>query len=188
MDHSAVTDHLHEASPAVTHPSSAAPVTSLHSVTTAASSFIAHGETLTYTTTHALEFIDITEDIRASVQRSGLRFGQVAVFSGHTTAAIIVNEHEPLLLNDMARVISRLSPASDYYEHNDFSIRTVNMNEDECANGHSHCQHLFLGCSETLPVHDGDLRLGRYQRCFLIELDHGRRRDVVVQAIGVAGD
>jgi secondary thiamine-phosphate synthase enzyme len=58
------------------------------------------------------------------------------------------------------------------------------MNEDECANGHAHCQHLFLGASETIPVHDGDLRLGRWQRCFLVELDHARRRDVLVHAIG----
>ena len=161
------------------------PPTPLHSVSDPASHFVAHAETLIYTTSHALEFIDITEDVRGALLRSSVRFGQVAIFSSHTTAAVIVNEHEPLLLNDMARVISRLSPASDYYEHNDFSIRTVNMNEDECANGHAHCQHLFLGCSETLPVHDGALRLGPYQRCFLVELDHGRRREVLVQAMGV---
>ena len=161
----------------------------LHAVTSPATRFIAFGEALEYTTAHALEFIDITEDIRGVVERAGVAFGQVSAFSTHTTAAIIVNEHEPLLLNDMARMLSRLAPAGDYYEHNDFSIRTVNMNEDECANGHAHCQQLMLGTSETIPVHDGELQLGRWQRAFLVELDHARRRTVFVQAIGMsAGD
>jgi secondary thiamine-phosphate synthase enzyme len=158
----------------------------MHSVTTPATGFAAHGETLEYHTTHALQFIDITADVQAAVERAGVQFGQVAVFSNHTTAAVIVNEHEPLLLNDMARTLSRLAPAGNYYEHNDFSIRTVNMFADECANGHSHCQHLFLGSSETIPIHEGRAHLGRFQSVFLVELDHARLRRVYVQAMGVA--
>jgi secondary thiamine-phosphate synthase enzyme len=158
----------------------------MHSVTAPASAFTAHGESLEYHTTHALQFIDITADVQAVVERSGVRYGQVAVFSNHTTAAVVLNEHEPLLLNDMARALSRLAPAGNYYEHNDFSIRTVNMFADECANGHSHCQHLFLGASETIPVHDGRAHLGRFQSVFLVELDHARLRRVYVQTMGVA--
>ena len=157
----------------------------IHSVSAPASQFIVVGETLEYDTEHALQFIDITDEVRAVVERAGIFFGQVTVFSAHTTAAIIVNEHEPLLLNDLARTLSRLAPAGDYYEHNDFSIRKVNMNEDECANGHAHCQHVLLGASETIPVHEGELRLGRWQRAFLVELDHARRRSVFVQAMGM---
>jgi secondary thiamine-phosphate synthase enzyme len=159
----------------------------MHSVAAPAASFVSHGESLEYETTQALEFIDITADVQDVVARSGVRFGQVAVFSNHTTAAVILNEHEPLLLNDMARVLSRLAPAGNYYEHNDFSIRTVNMFPDECANGHSHCQHLFLGSSETIPVHDGRAHLGRFQSVFLVELDHARMRRVYVQALGSSG-
>jgi secondary thiamine-phosphate synthase enzyme len=147
--------------------------------------FVVVSETFEYATEHALEFIDITEDVREVVHRSGLTTGQVSVVSAHTTAAVIVNEHEPLLLNDMARVLSRIAPAGDYYEHNDFSIRTVNMTAEECANGHAHCQHLFLGASETVIVEDGELKLGPWQSIFLVELDHARRRSVTVQALGL---
>jgi len=152
---------------------------------TPASQFVMNAETLDYWTEHALQFIDITEEVRAIVERSGVHNGQVTVFSRHTTAAVIVNEHEPLLLNDMARTLSRLAPAGDYYEHNDFSIRTVNVEENEPANGHSHCQHLFLGASETIPVQDGQMLLGKWQSIFLVELDHARRRLVLVQSMGV---
>ncbi|MFN8638658.1 MAG: secondary thiamine-phosphate synthase enzyme YjbQ [Dehalococcoidia bacterium] len=165
-------------------PASAPTVAPLHAVAVPASEFVAFGETLSYDTSHALEFIDITAHVRDVVTRSGVAFGQVSVYSSHTTAAVIVNEHEPLLLEDMKRVIARLAPADDYYAHNDFSIRTVNMVADESENGHSHCQQLFLGASVSIPIHEGTPRLGRWQSCFLVELDHARRREVTVHVLG----
>ena len=141
-------------------------------------------EALEYETTTAPEFIDITDEVSGVLESAGVRFGQVTVFSQHTTAAIKINENEPLLLRDLARLLRQIAPPNAYYEHNDFSRRTVNMNEDECANGHAHCQHLFLGTSETIPVVDGRLAMGTWQRLFLIELDHPRSRRVLVNVVG----
>ena len=141
-------------------------------------------EALELETRGAPEFHDITDDVQAIVGESGVSFGQVTVFSNHTTAAIRINENEPLLLRDMARVLRQIAPSNAYYEHNDFGRRTVNMNPDECANGHAHCQHLFLASSETIPVIDGRAALGQYQRVFLIELDHPRMRRVLVTVVG----
>lgn len=143
-------------------------------------------EALEYETTCAPEFIDITDDVISVVEAAGIQFGQVGVYSQHTTAAIKINENEPLLLQDLARILSTFAPANAYYEHNDFSRRTVNMNPDECANGHAHVQHLFLGASETIPVVDGRVTLGTWQRIFLIELDHPRLRRVLVNVVGTA--
>lgn len=143
-------------------------------------------EALEYETSTAPEFIDITDDVTSVIDASGVRFGQVAIFSQHTTAAIKINEHEPLLLRDLARTLRQFAPPNAYYEHNDFSRRTVNMNPDECANGHAHVQHLFLGTSETIPVVDGRVTLGTWQRIFLIELDHPRPRRVLVNVVGTA--
>lgn len=167
-------------------PRSAGRLVSMPGAQAAAAQFAVYAEELEYATEHAMQFIDITEDVRAILDRSGVVAGTVSIVSAHTTAVVILNEHEPLLLNDMARVLSRLVPAGDYYEHNDFSIRTVNMHENEPANGHAHCQHLFLGTSETVPVQDGQLVLGRWQSVFLVELDHARPRVVRVQAMGLA--
>lgn len=143
-------------------------------------------EALEYETTSAPEFIDITNDVISVVEASGVQFGQVAIFSQHTTAAVKINEHEPLLLRDLARTLRQFAPPNAYYEHNDFSRRTVNMNPDECANGHAHVQHLFLSSSETIPVVDGRITLGTWQRVFLIELDHPRSRRVLVNVVGTA--
>ena len=61
------------------------------------------------------------------------------------------------------------------------------MADDECANGHAHCQHLFLSTSETIPIIEGELAMGQWQHIFLIELDQPRSRRVLVNVIGVAG-
>jgi len=148
---------------------------------------IVHCEALVIETAEAPEFIDITEDVQRIVAESGARFGQATVYSTHTTAAIKVNENEPLLLQDMARILHEIAPLHADYEHNDFSRRTVNLDEEECANGHAHCQHLFLSTSETMPILEGQLPLGQWQRVFLVELDRPRQRRVLVNVIGVRG-
>ena len=135
-------------------------------------------------TERAPQFIDITERVMEHVRESGARDGLVCIYSKHTTAAIKVNENEPLLIRDMEQFLSRLAPVNAYYGHNDFSIRTVNMTEDECPNGHAHCQHLLMSSSETIPLINGELQLGTWQSLFLIELDRPRQREVVVQVVG----
>ncbi len=143
-------------------------------------------ERLYYTSTRAPEFIDITDDVREVLARSAVQHGFVVVFSRHTTAAIRINEAEPLLIEDMECMLARIAPSGVYYRHNDLTIRTVNLTEDEDLNGHSHCQHLLMGASEMVPCADGELLLGGWQRIFLVELDCAREREVIVQVVGSA--
>lgn len=143
-----------------------------------------HREIIQRQAVFAPQFMDITPDVREIVDRSGIREGSVVIFSRHTTAAIKINENEPLLLQDMAYFLKRIAPKEAPYRHNDFAVRTANMTEDECPNGHSHCQHLLMTTSETIPISDGELMLGRWQTLFLIELDRPRDREVIVQVQG----
>ena len=140
--------------------------------------------TLSLETTQSPEFVDITDEVTNVIQDSGILSGLVVVFSQHTTGAIKINEKEPLLLQDMADFLERLSARNGYYHHNDFSVRTVNLTDDECPNGHAHCQHLILSSSETIPIVGGGLQLGQYQRLFFIELDRPRSREITVQILG----
>ena len=134
----------------------------------------------------APEFIDITGRVTEFVTESGVRNGFAVVYSKHTTAAITIQENEPLLLIDLVNMLERLAPRSAHYRHNDFTVRTEHMHEGECPNGHSHCQHLMLGASEVIPVVDGALPLGQWQRIFIVELDEeAQRREVLVQIMGV---
>ena len=131
-------------------------------------------------------FFDITDEVAEYVRSANVRNGFALVFSKHTTAAVVIQENEPLLMIDMCAALERFAPSSINYRHNDFTIRTVNMHEDESPNGHSHCQHLLLGSSENVPVVDGDLALGEFQRIFVVELDPEKySRKVMVQVMGV---
>ncbi|MEE9277693.1 MAG: secondary thiamine-phosphate synthase enzyme YjbQ [Dehalococcoidia bacterium] len=135
----------------------------------------------------APSFLDITDDVRQVVRECGVRWGQVTVFSHHTTAAIRLQENEPLLIEDLKDMLRELAPRDRYYRHNDFDIRTVNMRPNEPKNGHSHCQHILLSASETIPLVGGDLQLGRFQSVFLVELDRALERRVTVNVLGVPG-
>lgn len=135
-----------------------------------------------------LQFIDLTNEISHFVVKSKVNNGSALIFSKHTTVAIRVNEKEKGFFADFADLTKRLAPKDAYYRHNDLSIRTENLVCDpkasDCLNGHSHCLHLFLGTSETVPIIDGQLTLGTFQRIFAIELDCARKREIVVQVSG----
>lgn len=141
-------------------------------------------ETLDLRTQRAREFVDLTDRVAGVVSRSAVGQGWVSVFSKHTTAAVVINENEPLLLDDLGGLLERLAATSLDYGHNDLGRRTGPLDAEECANGHSHCQHLLLGSSEQIPISQGKMDLGRWQRVFLLELDHARERQVVVQVFG----
>lgn len=140
-------------------------------------------EVLEIQTKEGPEFVDITDKVIEFVKKGNINDGMVVVFSRHTTAAIRISANKPLVLKDMMKFLEALAPKDRYYRHNDFSIRTEHMHEDEVPNAHSHCQSLGLGASETIPVVNEQLQIGKRQKVFLIELDHARKREVVFQGI-----
>ena len=136
------------------------------------------------------KFFDITDQVTELVNASKISNGIACVFSQHTTTAVVIQEDEPLLMTDFESFIERLAPISAHYRHNDFHVRTVHMHEDECPNGHSHCQNLVLGTSESIPISDSKMVLGQWQRIFVIELDSDKanqisHRNIAVQIMGV---
>ena len=145
---------------------------------------VAH-ERLALETDEPQQFIDITERVRGCVRLSDIRDGTVTAQSLHTTAAILVNENEPLLLDDLGRVLAGWAPAHARYAHDDFDRRTANMTPDERPNGHAHARAMALQASTTLAVIGGSVQLGRWQRIFLVELDGPRQREMVVTTAGL---
>jgi len=139
-----------------------------------------------FDTTRSTEFVDITDRIRESVRRSGLRDGCVHLQSLHTTLGVAVNENEPLLHRDFENLLERLAPTGAGYEHDDFS-RRFDVPLGEPVNGHAHCRQLLLTAFATLLVEDGQLVLGRWQSVFAVELDGPRHRQLAVQLDGDFG-
>ena len=130
-----------------------------------------------------VEFINITHEVQEVIDGSGIRDGQVLVFSPHSTASIAINEDESLLLQDFQRLLYRLVPIDERYSHDLFELKRT-VRSDGRSNGHSHCKDFLLGVSETVPVEAGKLLLGEHQSIFFVEMDGARKRDIIVQIIG----
>lgn len=132
-----------------------------------------------------LQFIDLTELVAERVRRSGIAHGLVNVQTRHTTTAIVVNENEPRLLDDLTDMLARLAPREAAYRHNDLEVRSFPVPADEPPNGHSHVRAAVLGPAACLNLLDGKIQLGSWQSIFLVELDGARKRAVSIQVMGV---
>lgn len=145
--------------------------------------------TLEMPTERAFDVIDVTDACHALLAASGVRDGHLSVFTPHTTCAVKINEKETCFLEDLQLFMDALVPPDAYYRHDDFEIRDpatlATTAEDEPINGHAHVKQMLLGSSsETIPVVDGRLGLGQWQRVMFIELDQPRARRVTVQVQG----
>jgi secondary thiamine-phosphate synthase enzyme len=151
------------------------------------SSPAARHERIRVTTRYPTEFIDLTDRLESFIAAAGVPFGILNVQTLHTTTAIVVNEHEPLLLTDFQRLLETAAPCAAHYRHDDAAARTVNVTAGERPNGHAHCRALLLPSSVTLNVADERLLLGRWQRVFLVELDGPRDREISVLLLAEGG-
>ena len=145
---------------------------------------ICHHARIRVATERPMEFIDLTARIEALAAEAGIDAGLVNIQTLHTTTAIVVNEHEPLLLADFEGLLARAAPRDAHYCHDDMDVRTVNLAPGERPNGHAHCHALLLGSSASLNLAEGRLQLGCWQRVFLVELDGPRVREVSVLVLG----
>jgi len=119
---------------------------------------------------------DITEQVAAVVNSSGIKTGIANVFNIGSTAAVGTIEFEPGLQRDMSAILDKLIPPSRNYGHE----QTWHD-----GNGHSHLQATLLGPSMTVPIADGKLVLGTWQQIFHLECDvRGRQRTVLVTVVG----
>ena len=129
------------------------------------------------------EIVDITSHVQTAVFESKLMNGLALVFCPHTTAAVRLHHNEPLLMQDIMKALYRLVPLDISYSHDLFEVRQ-NVAPNERSNGNAHVKAFLLGCSETLPINDGNLALGGKQSIFFVEFDGGRSREVHVKIIG----
>jgi secondary thiamine-phosphate synthase enzyme len=138
-------------------------------------------------TVGGLEVLDITDEVAEAVAESGVREGIACVYSPHTTCCVRVNEFDANLIEEFTSLLSRIVPRETYYAHDDWDRRTENIcpEDKEFGNGHSHCMAMLLGTAgESIPIRDGELQLGTYQRVMFIELDRERDRRWLVQIVG----
>ena len=119
---------------------------------------------------------DLTPQVQAIVQRSGIRTGIAQLNNIGSTAALGTIEFEPGLEEDLPTLLDRLIPPSRHYGHE---------RAWHDGNGHSHLQATLLGPSLTIGIADGQLALGTWQQIFHLECDiRPRNRTVIVTILG----
>jgi secondary thiamine-phosphate synthase enzyme len=115
------------------------------------------------------QLVEFTEEVRGKLKESGLRSGVCVLYVQHTTAGLTINENaDPDVSSDMLHALRTLLP-----QHG-MGFRHAEENSD------AHIKASLTGASVTVPFHDGELLLGRWQGIFLCEFDGPRERRVIM--------
>jgi secondary thiamine-phosphate synthase enzyme len=119
------------------------------------------------------EIINITGQVEAVVEKSGVMAGTCVVFSTHTTCGITINENaDPDVREDMVHGLAKIFPRKGNYLHAE-------------GNSDAHLKTSNVGISVTIIVDKGHLLLGTWQGIMLCEFDGPRPRTVAVQVQGI---
>lgn len=123
-----------------------------------------------------IDIIDISDDVRSLIRKTGLTNGQVTIFVPGSTGGISTVEYEPGLLQDIPELWEKLAPAGTTYHHNETW---------HDGNGHSHIRATLTKPDLTVPIVDGEMTLGTWQQIIFLDYDvPARQRKLVVQLIG----
>jgi secondary thiamine-phosphate synthase enzyme len=133
-----------------------------------------HTEYLTFNTKKHREYVHITPKVEQILRSSGIKNGMVLVSAMHITAGVYVNDNEDGLIEDIDKWLEELAPFREGYKHHQ-------TGED---NGDSHLKAILVHHQVILPVADGKLVLGTWQRVFYAEFDGQRSKRVLVYVMG----
>jgi len=133
-----------------------------------------HTEYLTVHTRKHRDYIHLTPQVEAAVKKSGVKEGMVLVSAMHITAGVYVNDNESGLINDIDEWLEKLAPFRKDYHHHE-------TGED---NGDSHLKALLIHHEVIVPITNGKLDLGTWQRIFYAEFDGQRDKRLIFKVMG----
>lgn len=129
-------------------------------------------ESIRINTNIKMELINITPHIKEIIRKYGVDNGLVNISTKHTTSAIIINEDESGLKEDLLSVLSEIIPDNDY------------LHDRIDNNAKSHLMAMLTTANQTIPVIKSNLSLGTWQSIFFLELDGPRQnREVIISIL-----
>ena len=120
------------------------------------------------------DFVRITEKVQEVVRESGIKKGIVFLNSLHNTAALLIQEDDPTIFEDLKSCLERVTPLKAKYHHS----------YEGNKNATAHIKTNLLHSSLSVPVEDGKLVLGTWQHLWFVELFEPRERKDVVTVLG----
>ena len=133
-----------------------------------------HTAYLTFRTQKRKELVPITDQVERIIDESGIQEGLALVSAMHITAAVIVNDYEPGLWQDIMEWVEKVAPENPQYHHH----RT---GED---NGDAHLKNLLLHHQIIIPITNGRFDAGPWQQIFYCEFDGQRDKRLIIKVIG----
>lgn len=124
--------------------------------------------TLHVATNRREEILDVTGLVQDALRSLGAQEGVALVSVPHCTCALYLNENESGLVQDTLELVRHLG-AQRRWQHDRI--------DDNAA---AHLAATLVGGTVLVPVHQGRLALGTWQRIMLLELDGPRRRSLIV--------
>jgi secondary thiamine-phosphate synthase enzyme len=160
-----------------------------------------------YHATHKIQsdrlptFHDVTDEAQAAAKASKIKNGILVVYSQHTTCSVFIQEDADdvnywgtkLLLQDLVNVFEQVIPTcrteGQYLHPGPAHIAAAKGRRELPAwslNTDAHLRSVLMGRSESIPLVDGQLRLGEFGRIYFADFDQtrGRERTVTFQLIG----
>ncbi len=135
-----------------------------------------HSGIISVSTKGFSDVLDITHDVDAAIERSGIKDGLVTVFCPGSTGSVTTIEYETGVLRDLQKAIEKIAPSNIPYEHD---------RRWGDGNGFSHVRAALMKPSLTIPLIDGALALGTWQQIVFVDFDNRRReRNLIVQITG----
>ncbi|MEW6593037.1 MAG: secondary thiamine-phosphate synthase enzyme YjbQ [Candidatus Hadarchaeota archaeon] len=128
---------------------------------------------LVISTRKSREILDITDEVLAAVRESKIKNGLLLVQLPHATAALVLNEDEGGLKEDLLNKLEDFAPQRGGYQHDRID-----------DNAHAHLKSAFIGSSRVLPIVDGRVVRGTWQSFLVIEEDGPRTRKLTVFVMG----
>lgn len=123
-----------------------------------------------------LGFVNITPQVEACLQESGIMEGISLISAMHITASVFINDDESGLHQDYENWLEKLAPhePTNQYKHNQ-------TGED---NADAHLKRQIMGREVVIAVTDGKLDFGPWEQIFYGEFDGRRRKRVLIKIIG----
>lgn len=133
-------------------------------------------EELWFNTQQRREYINITDKVQATIDKSGVKEGLCLVNAMHITASVYINDDEGGLISDYDKWLEKLAPhaPTSQYRHN-------NTGED---NADAHMKRQVMGREVVVAITRGKLDFGPWEQIFYGEFDGRRRKRVLIKIIG----
>lgn len=134
-----------------------------------------HRKELWFNTPNRRDYINITREVQAEIDKSEIKEGIALINAMHISASVFINDDESGLHHDFEVWLEKLAPEKPHsqYRHNGY--------ED---NADAHLKRQIMGREVVCAITNGKLDFGPWEQIFYGEFDGKRDKRVLIKIIG----